>query len=132
MRHLNEAAVTAMLLGPLLGAVGRVQADGSCNCCPDAGRVLSQSKISATAGGFEGPIDYSDLFGSAVAYIGDLDGDGIGDCAVGALGDSDGGPARGAVWVLLLNANGTVRSQQKSSEEGRVGKERRSDWAPYH
>ena len=58
----------------------------------------------------------NDRFGRAVAGIGDLDGDGIDDIAVGAEKDDDGGTNRGAVYVLMLNADGTVKAQQKISD----------------
>ena len=45
--------------------------------------------------------------------IGDLDGDGVTDLAVGAYRDDTGGGGRGAVHVLLLNSDGTVKSSQK-------------------
>ena len=45
-----------------------------------------------------------------------VDGDGIEDIAVGAIGDDDGGTDRGAVWILFMNADGTVRFEQKLSE----------------
>ncbi len=80
------------------------------------GTVKSHQKISDTAGGFTGILDNGDWFGGSVASLGDLDGDGVGDLAVGATGDDDGGEGRGAVWVLLLNTDGTVKSQQKISD----------------
>ena len=40
---------------------------------------------------------------------GDLDGDGVTDMAVGARGHNS-NSARGAVHILLLNSNGTVKS----------------------
>ena len=79
------------------------------------GEVVSHAKISAAAGGFAGPLDHVDAFGSATAALGDLDGDGIGDLAAGALGDDDGGPDRGAVWILFLNADASVKAQSKIS-----------------
>ncbi len=83
------------------------------------GWVLSHQKISDTEGGFTGIMDDGDWFGGSVAALGDLDGDGVGDLAVGARKDDDGGPDRGAVWVLFLNPDGTVKSHQKiSSTEG--------------
>ena len=83
------------------------------------GTVLAHQKISDTAGGFTGTLDDGDNFGWAVASLGDLDGDGIEDIAVGALWDDDGGSNRGAVWILFLNTNGTVKSHQKiSATEG--------------
>ncbi|MDB5388337.1 MAG: hemagglutinin/hemolysin-related protein, partial [Planctomycetaceae bacterium] len=45
--------------------------------------------------------------------LADLDGDGVTDLAVGATGDGTGGTGRGAVHVLLLNSNGTVKSDLK-------------------
>ena len=92
------------------------------------GMVLSHQKISDTQGGFTGILDDGDLFGFAVASLGDLDGDGVTDLAVGAVLDDDGGNPpyadRGAVWVLFLNSDGTVKSHQKisSTEGGFTGK----------
>ena len=41
--------------------------------------------------------------------IGDLDGDGVTDLAAGARGDDNGGTDRGAVHVMFMNGNGTVK-----------------------
>ena len=81
-----------------------------------AGTVVSQTKISETAGGFGGVLDPGDTFASSAAALGDLDGDGTGDIAVGAPQDSDGGNQQGAVWILFLNPDGTVASEKKISE----------------
>jgi len=80
------------------------------------GTVKSEQKISETTGGFAGHLDPDDLFGSSVAALGDLDGDGVEDLAVGAPWDDDGGNLQGAVWILFLNADATVKSQRKISE----------------
>ena len=80
------------------------------------GWVLSHQKISDIEGGFTGILDNADLFGISIASLGDLDGDGVGDVAMGATGDDDGGTGRGAVWVLFLNTDGTVKSHQKISD----------------
>ena len=86
------------------------------------GTVKGEQKISALAGGFTGPLTTNDRFGIGVASLGDLDGDGNGDIAVGALYDDDGGTDRGAVYVLRLNADGTVKAEQKISDtEGGFG-----------
>ena len=75
---------------------------------PD-GTVKTYQKISDTEGGFTGTLNNFDWFGTAVGSLGDLDGDGVGDLAVGAI----------AVWLLFLNADGTVKSHQKiSANEG--------------
>ena len=80
------------------------------------GTVGGHQKISALEGGFTGSLDQWDIFGTAVTSIGDLNGDGRSDIAVGAPGDDDGGSTRGAVWVLFLEADGTVGSHQKISD----------------
>ncbi|MBT8127310.1 MAG: hypothetical protein HKP12_04125 [Gammaproteobacteria bacterium] len=80
-----------------------------------SGTVLGVQKISDTDGDFEGTLLDGDYFGSSIAGIGDLDLDGIEDVAVGAIGDDDGGTDRGAVWILLMNIDGTVRLEQKLS-----------------
>jgi hypothetical protein len=86
------------------------------------GTVIAHQKISDIDGGFTGNLDDSDQFGYATTSIGDLDADGVNDVAVGAVGDDDGGSGRGAVWILFLNANGTVKGHQKiSSTTGGFG-----------
>ena len=80
------------------------------------GTAKSHQKISATQGGFTGILDDWDTFGASVASLGDLDSDGVGDLGVGARWDGDGGVDRGAVWVLFLNTDGTVKSHQKISD----------------
>ena len=77
--------------------------------------VKSEQKISETAGGFGGALDPFDVFCS-VASIGDLDGDGTPDLAIGAQWDDEGGGNQGVVWILFLNPDGTVKSEQKISE----------------
>jgi len=80
------------------------------------GTVQSEQKISSSAGNFTGPLSDYDHFGSAVAGVGDIDGDGIPDIVVGASGDDSGGTDRGAIWVLFMNRDGTVKAQQKISQ----------------
>jgi hypothetical protein len=80
------------------------------------GTVKAHQKISSTAGGFTGQLDNTDEFGQSVTALGDLDGDGVPDLAVGVREDDDGGTNRGAVWILFLNTDGTVRAHQKISD----------------
>ena len=83
----------------------------------DNGRVDQERKISADSGGFDGDLDNGDLFGSALAGIGDLNGDGALDLVAGAPNDDTGGSERGAAWVLFLNDQGRVRDQQKIAND---------------
>ena len=81
------------------------------------GSVDISSKIAQNVNGFTGNLDNDDRFGSAVAGIGDLNGDGFRDLAVGAPLDDDGGDDRGAVWILFMNADGTVAGNAKISDQ---------------
>ncbi len=82
----------------------------------NAGTVNGQYKIAAGSGGFTGAIEQGDRFGSSVASLGDLDGNGVVDLAIGARADDDGGGFEtGAVWLLMLEPDGTVGSQRKLS-----------------
>jgi FG-GAP repeat protein len=91
------------------GVAGRVwvlllNADGS--------RKASRP-IGAGQGGFTGALDDDDHFGGGLLSLGDRDGDGVQDLLVGAPGDDDGGADTGALWVLHLNPDGTVRVHEK-------------------
>jgi hypothetical protein len=57
-----------------------------------------------------------DMFGHSVAGLGDSDGDGVADLVVGALFDDDGGSNAGAVYVLYLQTDGSVKNAQKLSQ----------------
>lgn len=81
----------------------------------ERGTVRRHQEISSTTGNFTGQIEPGDEFGIAVAPLGDIDGDGFSDIAVGARGDDDGGSSMGAVWILFLNGDGTVKRSQKIS-----------------
>lgn len=84
------------------------------------GSVRAEQKISDTEGGFGGNLDQEDFFGTSVAALGDLDGDGLPDVAVGAHLDDD-VANHGAVWILFLNADGTVKAEQKiNANAGRL------------
>ena len=92
--------------------------------------MKSSQKISSSEGNFQIELDDSDKFGYSIDNIGDLNNDNIIDIAVGAPGDDDvrelvnfesgeTSSSRGAVYILFLNSDGTVKSSQKiSSSEG--------------
>ena len=76
----------------------------------------SPQKISDTQGGFTGLLNNHDHFGASVEAIGDWDGDGNVDLAVGSQLDDDVGFDKGALYILFLNSDGTVKSHQKISQ----------------
>ena len=72
------------------------------------GTVKRTAEINASSA--NGPqLAGSDFFGSSLAAVGDLDGDGVPDLAAGARGDDEGGRNVGAVHLLYLNSDGTVK-----------------------
>lgn len=80
------------------------------------GTLKSVQEIGEGKGDFTDSFQTNALFGHSVTNLGDIDGDGINDIAVGAIGrtyiDSVGN-FFGAVWVLFLNADGTVKKNIK-------------------
>ena len=84
------------------------------------GTVKGSQKIAHATGG--GPnLTNDDFFGRSVASVGDLDGDGLSDLVVGANFDNTGGSDRGSLHVLLLNADGTAKSNHKIAHNSSGG-----------
>ncbi len=83
------------------------------------GTVKSWQKIADNTGGFNVTLTNSDFFGTSVAGVGDLDNDGVEDLVVGANTDDTGGSARGAVYVLFLNTDGTVQELAEDRRQHR-------------
>jgi len=77
------------------------------------GTVKSHYRIDNSSGDIPEHLSSATLFGTSVDYANDIDGDGVGDILVGALGDDDQGSNSGAIWVLLMNENGTVGNAYK-------------------
>lgn len=86
-----------------------------------SGTVLAHQKIASAPtngqplGGFTGSTANGHALSGALAGIGDQDGDGVEDLVVGTYQGNDGGAARGGVYILLLNTNGTVKSHYRIS-----------------
>lgn len=72
-------------------------------------------QIQGGFGGFPDIIDPGDRFGRDHDIAGDIDNDGISDLVIGARSDDDGAVDAGAVYIAFMNADGTVRDQQKIS-----------------
>ncbi len=77
------------------------------------GQVRDLTKISQTSGGFTGLLADGDQLGTSLAPLGDLDGDGIPDLAAGAVFDDGGAPDSGALWIMFLRADGSVKGQRR-------------------
>ncbi len=94
--------------------------------------MKSSQKIASQTGG--GPLLANlDVFGNGLASLGDIDGDGVSDIAVGATGDDTGGNDRGAVYIMLMNSSGTVKSSQKiASGVGGAPRSRRAIASAVH
>ncbi|MBV1906175.1 MAG: FG-GAP repeat protein, partial [Pseudomonadales bacterium] len=81
----------------------------------ESGTVNSYQKINATQGGFTATLGNYSGFGLTIVGLGDLDNDSVNDIAVGADAYDVDGLNRGAFWILYLNANGTVKAQERVS-----------------
>ena len=76
-------------------------------------------KIENNSGGLVANLQSGDRFSRDHDQAGDINGDGIIDLVVGARSDDDGAIDAGAVYILFMNTDGTVQSNQKiSATEG--------------
>lgn len=76
-------------------------------------------RIEEGSGGFFADLDAGDRFSRDHDVAGDINGDGILDLIIGARSDDDGQTDAGAVYIVFMNSDGTVQSNQKiSMEEG--------------
>lgn len=83
--------------------------------------VKSYKEITTGKSGFTYSLGDHDHFGSSVTNLGDLDLDGVQDLAVGAVGVDDGGGDNGALFILYMKKDGTVKSYAKiSATTGKV------------
>nr|WP_299068587.1 FG-GAP-like repeat-containing protein [uncultured Allomuricauda sp.] len=72
-------------------------------------------KIENGSGGLVADLDSGDRFARDHDAIGDVNGDGVIDFVIGARSDDDGGTDAGAVYILFMNTDGSVLSNQKIS-----------------
>lgn len=81
------------------------------------GTVVSQTKIADGQSGMTADsIADGSAFGDSVENVGDFDKDGIPDLMVGAALDNTGGTSTGAIYLLLLNSDKTVKSHLKIAD----------------
>lgn len=85
------------------------------SCFSQPLHVTSVKKISNKKGGLGSILDADDHFGYRARNIGDINGDGINDMVVSEPGDDDGGTDNGAVYILFMNTDGSVKNKQKIS-----------------
>ena len=132
--NFNEALTNTSYFGISVASIGDLDSDGITDIVVGAsndddggndrgavyilfmyanGTVNTSQKISDTEGNFDIALTNTSYFGKSVASIGDLDSDGITDIVVGAGGSA--GISRGAIYVLFMYANGTVKSSQEIS-----------------
>lgn len=72
-------------------------------------------KIENGSGGMSADLEPGDRFSRDHDQAGDIDGDGVVDLVIGARSDDDGATDAGAVYIVFLNSDGTVKSNQKIS-----------------
>jgi hypothetical protein len=81
----------------------------------DNGNVTNQHEITDGTTGFNDTLTKQAAFGRALCGIGDVDGDNVPDIAVGSFGYSDINENSGAVFILLLNNDGTIKAHIRHS-----------------
>ncbi len=74
------------------------------------GTVQKSVEIGEGKGGFIGSIGNEDRFGGSLSYFPDVDNDGVPELLVGAYDSDIGTNNTGSIYLLKLNANGTVKA----------------------
>ena len=73
-------------------------------------------KIADGLNGFNAELDSGDRFSRDHDQAGDINGDGVIDIVIGARSDDDGATDAGALYIVFMNSDGTVQSNQKISQ----------------
>ncbi|MFK7924975.1 MAG: FG-GAP-like repeat-containing protein [Bacteroidia bacterium] len=107
---MKNTAITIFMTATILMTISFVHAQTATQFGPD-GFV----KIEEGSGGFFADLDAGDRFSRDHDVAGDINGDGILDMVIGARSDDDGQTDAGAVYILFMNNDGTVQSNQKIS-----------------
>ena len=104
MRHLQLFVLFFVTCSLLFQLPSETFADSN-----SSGSVKSTAVINDSTE--NGPVlDDNDRFGWSVANIGDLDGDGVDDIVAGATYDGTGGNKKGAVHIMFMESDGSVKS----------------------
>jgi|GEM_PF-2847668 len=83
----------------------------------EKGKVKDNSQFKITGENFDEDFGQDNNFGASLVGIGDLNGDGTNDISVGKPGDHNGGEGDvGAVYVLFMNKNGSIKSHKKITQ----------------
>ena len=83
----------------------------------DDGTVKAHQRLGEGEGGFVGWGPQAHL-GTGLAAVGDINNDSIPDLVIASDGDRELGPNGGAVFIVYLNRDGTVKSQKKITPKG--------------
>ncbi len=79
------------------------------------GEIDQVVKLSRAAGGFTGLLNPNNGFGTSIVSLGDLDQDGNTDIAVSAPFTDDGLIDSGAIWIIFLREDGTMKRHVRIS-----------------
>ncbi len=80
------------------------------------GSIKGEQLIAEGVGGLQANLALSGEFGFTVVALGDVDGDDVPDIAVSEVRGSSGGSRTGAIYILFLNDDGTVKAEQKIAD----------------
>jgi hypothetical protein len=80
------------------------------------GTVKKFTRIGEFRGGLNIELSSDTKLGTSISVLRDFDGDGIPEIAVGDINDNTGGLRRGAVYILFLNSDGTVKRIKKIAQ----------------